>query len=143
MTAGKMSKIPDVGDWGNGSDDPYTPPEEMRRFYFAFNADRTTFFGTGRAPKTWTKKRIAEHGLFRYANDLAISFDVRFLKPYVEPKPMKKRFLVTFSAVRKGALGVRSLVTKHVEAESPESARLSLYDDYEHITILQMSEVSE
>lgn len=76
--------IPDVGDWGNGPEDPYTPPEQMRRFYFRFNFEKETRFGTGRVPPSWSKKRIREHGLFAVAEDLSVSFDVRLLRDVVE-----------------------------------------------------------
>lgn len=76
--------IPDVGDWGNGPTDPYTPPEEMRRFYFAFNFEGSTRIGTGRAPRTWSTKRIAQHGMFSAVEDLSISFDVRSLRHQIE-----------------------------------------------------------
>lgn len=75
-----MSNIPDFGDWGNGPEDPFTPDDQMRRFYFAFNHGTATYWGTARVPPTWTKRRIRDHGLFHGAEDLIVSFDVLSLR---------------------------------------------------------------
>lgn len=79
--------IPDAGDWGNGPEDPYTPPEQMRRFYFAFNSGNMTIYGTARVPPTWTKRRIAEQGLFRFSEDLMLAWDIRSLRHIAEETP--------------------------------------------------------
>lgn len=80
MNDQKSTDIPDVGDWGNGPDDPYTPEENMRRFYFVFNFEGSTLYGTGRVPPSWSKRRICDHGLFRWVDDLNVSFDVLLLR---------------------------------------------------------------
>jgi hypothetical protein len=79
-----MSNLPDFGDWGNGPDDAYTAPEHIRRFYFSFNCGTLTRWGTARAPRSWSKKRIQRHGLFAYTSDLNVSFDVLSLRHLVD-----------------------------------------------------------
>lgn len=79
-----MSKIPDFGEWGNGPDDVYTAPEQMRRVYFAGTSGPLTFWGTARVPPTWTKRRVREVGLLRFAENVSVSFDVRMLRHLVD-----------------------------------------------------------
>lgn len=80
-----MTTILDFGDWGNGVDDPLTPDDQMRRVYFAFNSGRDTYAGTARVPPSWTRKRVSEQGLLRYAEDVTVSFDILSLRHLLRP----------------------------------------------------------
>jgi hypothetical protein len=76
--------IPDFGDWGNGPDDEYTAPEQMRRIYFSFTAGPYAVWGTARVPPTWSMKEIRRHGMFQSVRHLSVSFDVLSLRALQE-----------------------------------------------------------
>ena len=52
-----------------------------------------------------------------------------------------KRYLASFHGRTKGALGIRYNIETIVEAEDKEKARIRLYDNYEHITGLILTEL--
>jgi hypothetical protein len=50
-------------------------------------------------------------------------------------------YKATFMGRQKGAIGIFYKITDTVEADNREDANLKLYDNYEHISLLQLVEV--
>ena len=48
-------------------------------------------------------------------------------------------YQIAFYGRKRGALGIRYRIVVSVEAPSEEIARLKLYDDYEHISVIEVT----
>ncbi len=48
-------------------------------------------------------------------------------------------YTINFVACRAGAIGLRDMWNKRVEAESPEQAVLKLYDEFDHIRVISIN----
>lgn len=53
------------------------------------------------------------------------------------------KFYATFNARNIGAIGITYPNTYTVEADTPEAARLALYEKWEHISHLKLTEIPE
>lgn len=53
-----------------------------------------------------------------------------------------KQYRITFGGRIKGAIGLSYSISAIRSAESPETAVLALYDDYEHISFPKVTEVN-
>ena len=51
-----------------------------------------------------------------------------------------KKFKILFEGKKKGSIGIRHMFKEEVEAESKAIARQSLYKNYEHITVLRITD---
>ena len=71
--------IQDFGKWGNGPEDPYTPPERMRKVYFTFNSGGVSVRGIASVPNTWSLADVRRQGMLANASDLSVSWDVLLL----------------------------------------------------------------
>lgn len=54
----------------------------------------------------------------------------------------QKVFDLTFSARRIGAIGVPGGFSRRIVAENPDAARISLYSEFEHVTITRCVDVT-
>lgn len=52
-----------------------------------------------------------------------------------------RTFIAQFKGIKKGALGMRQKFMFPIEAEDEEAARTELYENYERISHLELSEV--
>lgn len=53
-----------------------------------------------------------------------------------------KTYRIKFYGRLKGALGIQYKITATREGKDFDEARLALYDEYEHITVLEFEEVA-
>jgi len=51
-----------------------------------------------------------------------------------------KTYKITFHGREVGAIGIFYQITATVQAENEEGAKLKLYDNYEHISVLTIKE---